>query len=169
MSNFEFPKLGGSKRPRLESPNETNYTFDKFFVIKMSEGSFSNVSPFLIHKALQSYFGSLANVRKQRDGSLLIEVSNNNQSQKALSINKLHTYEVTSTPHPSLNYIKGIVTCSDFSNCSEEEILENLESQGVVGVKRKISKRDGREFPSHNYILTFKVHNLPARINVGWY
>ena len=146
--NKDFPLLSGSfKRPRIESLTELIQTSDKFFIIKISEGSFKNISPFLIHKALQSYFGCLENVKKQRDGSLLIEVSNERQSQKALQMTKLHTYNVITSPHPSLNYLKGIITCSDFSNCTEEEILENLKTQGVISVRRMISKRKVRRSP----------------------
>lgn len=165
-----FPSLGGHKRPRTESisPIPMFKSFDRFFNIKPVSGTFKNVSPFLIHKSLSAQFGSLSDTKKLADGSLLIEVRNEDQSFIAQNLKKIHTFEVTCIPHKSLNTVKGVVTCSDLSNCSDEEILENLQSQGVISIYRLPQKKESSN-PSSTFILTFKLHQLPNKIYAGWY
>lgn len=163
-------KTSGSKRPRIESnPSSPEISiYDRFFKITMSTGSFKNVSPFLLHKALQSIFGTLSDTKKLADGSLLIEVTNEKQSKIASSLCMLHNYEVITQPHKSLNIIKGVVTCSDLSNCSDDEILDNLKSQGVTELFR-LPPRKGASGPSSTFILSFRLHQLPSKIHAGWY
>lgn len=172
---FTFPPLNpknGSKRPRIVSPemlNTENRTYTKYFVIKMNEGSFKTVSPFIIHKALTSTVGELDNVKKLNDGSLLIEVKNEKQSDLISKLIKLHTYEVFTEPHRSLNVTKGVITCQDLLNCNEAEILDNLKEYGVIGVRRITTKKNGEISPTASLILSFETHSLPERIKAGFH
>ena len=134
--------------------------YDKFFTIKRIDGSFKDSSPFVLYKSLQSYFGTLCDTKKLYDGSLLIEVSNEKQSFLAVKLDKLNGHEVTTAPHKSLNIIKGVVNCSDFVNCSDEEILENLKDQGVVEVKRIPTRNESGKSLPLSYCHSSCIHSL---------
>ena len=170
--SLNFPLLNRPKRPRIASPDiifNQNLCYDKYYIVKIIDGSFTNLSPFLIHKALTGYIGELENVRKQKDGSLMVVIKNEKQAEKILSMNTLHTYNVTVEPHKSLNTVRGVISCRDLLNCSEEEILDNLKDQCVTELKRIHTKKDGILIPTSSIILTFKTHSLPDRVKAGWY
>ena len=173
MSINDFPPLknhNGSKRPRVEiSSPSSPIAYDKFFVIKLETGTFKTISPFLIFKSLENYFGKLKDTKKLSDGSLLIEVSNEQQSTRASKYTKLDTYNVQTYPHPTLNILKGVITCKDMIHCSDQEILEHLQDQGVVHLRRIPNRKNGKDLPSSTFVLSFKTHTLPSRIHLAWY
>lgn len=166
-----FPPLIGSKRPRIVSPvlNQKNeIDFDKYFVIKRPNESLSNVSPFVIHKVIYNQVGEVESIKKLKDGSILVTVSNIKQSQKILELKKILDFEIIVEPHKTLNVCKGVVSSRDLLNCSEDEILDNLRNIGVIAVKRINSKKDGNLIPTPSIILTFRKSSLPDRIIAGY-
>lgn len=164
-----YPPCGSSKRPRIESPPLINkvLNYPRFFIIKRTdEESFSKISPFIIYKSLSAYFGTLKETRKLSDGNILIEVNNQKQSEMAINFDKLFNYGVSTTPHLSLNIIKGLVTCKELLLCSDEEIVSELHQQGVVGVYRLLSKND--KTPTGTFIMSFNLHSLPKILYAGY-
>ena len=140
----------------------------RFLIVKRKEGDFTKVSPFLIEKVLSGNIGNVKSARKIKEG-LLIESNNPTQSKKLLSLKKFHEFDVEVTPHMSLNYSKGVVTCQDLLNCSITEIMENLEGQGVIDVKRIMTRRNGVLVETASLILTFNSTKLPEKVRAGIY
>lgn len=69
--------------------------------------------------------------------------------------------------HPTLNTVQGVVFESDGVNHSEEYILENLKSQGVIAARR-IKKRDGKDLRNTPLVvLTFSGTTLPEYVLFG--
>ena len=73
--------------------------------------------------------------------------------------------------HIGLNQSKGILFDKDhdLDGIPEEEIKSELETQGVVSVKRFTKKRNDIIEPTNTYLLTFGMPTLPTNIKVGLY
>ena len=140
----------------------------RYLIIERVEGDFSTVSPFLIDKALTGLIGQVNSIRKIREG-LLVETKTAKQAKKLLDTKKFHEFDITVTPHNSLNYTKGVITCRDLLNCSMVEISENLAEQGVIEVKRITIMREGKRMESASLILTFNRDTLPKKVKAGFH
>ncbi|GBO31158.1 hypothetical protein AVEN_234928-1 [Araneus ventricosus] len=145
--------------------------FDKFFILKRKSSTnetFHSVSPFLVEKAISGYLGEIPSVRKLCSGDLLVEVNSQKQAQIIIKLNNLASIPVTVTPHPSLNFSKGVVSCGELLNTSIEEIADKLKSQGVTHVRR-ISMRKGEQLlDTKHLVLTFHGSKIPESIKAGY-
>ncbi|GBN26720.1 hypothetical protein AVEN_56155-1 [Araneus ventricosus] len=125
-------------------PERIGSAQSRFFILKRTSSTnetFHSVSPFLVEKAISGYLGEIPSVRKLRSGDLLVEVSSQKQAQIIIKLNNLASIPVTVTPHASLNFSKGVVSCAELLNTSIEEIADKLKSQGVTHVRRIYAKR----------------------------
>ncbi|XP_062609297.1 uncharacterized protein LOC134271053 [Saccostrea cucullata] len=131
----------------------------------------TKVSPFIIQKAIQGIIGTPKSVKKLRSGALLIEVTKKQQSTSLLSLKMLADIPVVGKIHSGLNQSKGILfdRDHDLDDIPEQEIQSELESQGVVFVKRFTKKRNDNIEPTNTYLLTFGIPTLPTSIKVGLY
>ena len=131
----------------------------------------TKVSPFIIQKGLQGIIGTPKSVKKLKSGALLIEVSKKQQSTSLLTLKDLAGIRVTSKIHYGLNQSKGVLfdRDHDLDDIPELEIQKELESQGVVHVKRFTKKRNNIVEPTNTYLLTFGIPALPSSIKVGFY
>ncbi|KAJ8930450.1 hypothetical protein NQ314_016777 [Rhamnusium bicolor] len=135
---------------------------------KESEDDFSKVSPFLISKTLYGLIGETKSVRKVKDG-LLVETSSNAQSKRLLEVRHFVDFQVNVVPHGTLDILKGVIYCTEFLNCSTDEICKGLKDKGVIGLSRIRTKRDGIFIDTPNHILTFNSFNLPSNIKAAYY
>lgn len=140
----------------------------RFFVIKRKEGSFQNISPFLIQKSLHSIIGDVKGVKKLRSGDLLVEVTTANQALNLSKCTALAHIPVSVTAHNSLNFSRGVIYERDLLYTSEAEILENLRQQNICNVRRITSRRDGVVTPTPLLTLTFETPTLPSFITAGY-
>ncbi|GBN38817.1 hypothetical protein AVEN_173375-1, partial [Araneus ventricosus] len=161
--------MGPPKQPPL-SGHSVNH-FDTFYIIKrVSEHNenFSNVSPFLVEKAITGSVGTVTSTKLMRSGDLLVEVASRKQAQQILKINSLSTIPISVQPHITLNSSKGVITCGRLLNLSNEEITQELGGQGVKDVRRINIRRDGELLPTKHFILTFNTPRLPEYIKAGY-
>ena len=151
-------------------------SWSRFLWIKGTDNErpLSKLLPFAVNKAIVAVLGSDPfNIRKLRNGEILIEVDKEDQSSKLLKTAKLHlTMEnvipITVSPHYSLNTKKGVIRCPDIKECSDEEML-GLKDEGVIKLDRISVFRDGQRKPTGAFILTFQSQTLPNYIRVGYY
>jgi hypothetical protein len=131
----------------------------------------TKVSPFIIQKSLQGIIGNPKSVKKLKSGALLIEVTKQQHSTSLLTTRDLAGIPVIGKEHFGLNQSKGILfnRDHDLDDIPEQEIQNELESQGVVNVKRFTKKRDGNIEQTNTYLLTFGMPVLPKTIKVGFY
>ncbi|GBN22722.1 hypothetical protein AVEN_68056-1 [Araneus ventricosus] len=137
----------------------------------MSDGSnetFHSVSPFLVEKAIISNIGEVKCTKKLRSGDLLVEVQSRKQSQQIVKLKKFSTIPITVSSHASLNSSKAVITCGELLNVPTEEILKELQSQGVSHVRRISIRRDGQLLNTKHLILTFESAKLPENIKAGY-
>ncbi|GBM69374.1 hypothetical protein AVEN_54171-1 [Araneus ventricosus] len=137
-------KSGPFSGQRIDSSSKRNI-FPTFFVIgriSSKNETFHGVSPFLVEKAITSGVGEVKSTKKLRSGDL-VEVESPKQAKEIAKIKSLSTIPVTVKPHATLNSSKGVISCDELLNESEEKITEELKSQGVIHVRRITIRRDG--------------------------
>ncbi|GBL75179.1 hypothetical protein AVEN_194425-1 [Araneus ventricosus] len=145
--------------------------FPTFFMIKRNSTSnetFHTVSPFLVEKAITATVGDVKSTKKLRSGDLLVEVQSRKQSEQIVKLKTFSNIPVTVSPHASLNYSKGVITCGELLNVPTEEILKELQGQGVSHVRRISIRRDGQLLNTKHLILTFDSAKLPEHIKAGY-
>ncbi|GBM74857.1 hypothetical protein AVEN_173922-1 [Araneus ventricosus] len=128
----------------------------------------SNVSPFLVEKAITGIVGTVTSTELTRSGDLLVEVSSRKQAQQILKLNSLSTIAISVQPHVTLNTSKGVITCGRLLNLSNEEITQELGGQRVKDVRRIKIRRDGELMPTKHFILTFNTPRLPEYIKAEY-
>nr|XP_042906831.1 uncharacterized protein LOC107454683 [Parasteatoda tepidariorum] len=152
----------------------TPYVYARYFIITLTNPiipntSFSKVSPFLIHKALLSALGEVASVRKLRSGDLLVQTTSEKQATALSNSTTICSFNVTVTPHKSLNTCRGVISQAEFIDDEESMILENLQDQHVVEVRRIKIRRNGQLIPTKHLILTFASPTVPSAVKLAWY
>ncbi|GBO20396.1 hypothetical protein AVEN_146339-1 [Araneus ventricosus] len=162
--------MGPLKKPPF-SGQPSNQIFDAFFIVKRvtdKNENFSNVSPFLVEKAITGSVGTVKSTKLIRSGDLLVEVACSKQAQQMLKLNALSTIPVSVKPHETLNTCKGVITCGRLLNLPNEEIAQELHGQGIKDVRRINIRRDGEFIPTKHFILTFHTPRLPEYIKAGY-
>ena len=94
--------------------------------------------------------------------------STRNQIENLLRITKFFDLEVKVALHSSLNTCKGVVRCPDLKGVSDQEILENMREQGVVGVRRIKVRRDETLKDTNTFVFTFNTSVLPKQLKVAF-
>ncbi|GBN56488.1 hypothetical protein AVEN_119340-1 [Araneus ventricosus] len=133
-----------------------------------SNETFHSVSPFLVEKAITETVGEVKSTKKLRSGDLLVEVHSRKQSQQIVKVQTFSNIPVTVSPHASLNSSKGVITCGELLNVPTDEILKELQGQGVSHVRRISIRRDGQLLNTKHLILTFDSSKLPENIKAGY-
>ncbi|GBM61029.1 hypothetical protein AVEN_264361-1 [Araneus ventricosus] len=62
----------------------------------------------------------------------------------------------------------GVITCGELLNVPTEEILKELQGQGVSHVRRVSIWMDGQLLNTKHLILTFDTAELPEQIKAGY-
>ncbi|XP_055928000.1 uncharacterized protein LOC129959202 [Argiope bruennichi] len=103
-----------------------------------------------------------------RSGDLLLEIDSKKQSQQLMKLKALANIPISVSPHSSLNFSKGVITCGELFNVPLEETSAELKKQGVTHVRQISIRRDGQLFPTKHSVLTFHTPNLPEYIYAGY-
>ena len=177
------PLLMDRKRTRTTLDMTTNLdspqicSWPRFLLVKGTddERPLCRLSPFAVNKAIVAILGSDPfNIKKLRNGNILVEVDKEAQSNKMMKTTKLNltmdnAIPIEVQPHYSLNTKKGVIRCPDIKECTDEEILEGLKDEGVIKLDRITVFRDGNRKQTGTFILTFQSQTLPKYIRVGYY
>jgi len=141
--------------------------FDKYFLIRFPGVTINTDINFIeTDKDLRRQVGSLKKITKAGKSILLVESSNAAQTNKLKQLKKLGNLSVVVEPHSKFNFSKGVVRSKSFKHNTEEELQEQLESQGVVSVQRMKMRRDGEWTDSDTYVLTFNLSSCPKVIKI---
>ncbi|XP_041369839.1 uncharacterized protein LOC121383807 [Gigantopelta aegis] len=146
----------------------SSQNWPRFLVISSTDdGALNKLSPFAIQKAIVGLAGEPKSVKKIKNG-LLVECSTDKHSTCLLKSTVFCNVPIKVTPHTSLNSSKGVIRCRDLEGVTEEEICENLSSQGVTAVRRIKVRRNNDLLPTNTCILTFNVPTLPQSVKAGY-
>ena len=135
-------RLQTKKRNLSESDTENEAVdFPRFIVIEsLEEVCLAKFSPFLIEKVISTR-ASPKNVKKTRNGNLLVEVDNRRQAENILKIKtKCRVYL-----HEKLNTSKGVIRSRELALATEDEIASALGKQGVTNMREYLLKKVNNE------------------------
>ena len=110
--------------------------------------------------------GKTKKTSKLNKSSLLIEVKSEAQGKKLKAIKSLSNITVTTELHRTLNIVKGTVLSETMSQCTTEELMSKLKSQGVTKIKCMKTKVNNVLIDTNRYILTFQRTKLPTLIKL---
>ncbi|GBN67626.1 hypothetical protein AVEN_212184-1 [Araneus ventricosus] len=160
-------KSGPFSGQRIDSSFKRK-SFATFFIISRISSkneTFHGLSPFLVEKAITGSVGDVKATKKLRSGDLLIEVESPKQAKEITKLKSLSTIPVAVKPHATLNSSKGVISCGELLNESEEKITEELKSQGVI----HISYQEARKLiksriptPGNSYVSAVKKSTAPS-------
>jgi len=183
MASHHFPKSSKTKRPRKRPSSDSESSDSEYERIKATSEEFwprflvitgtdkekpvSAINPFALNKCLQGIAGTLASVKKLRDGDLLVECNKKAQALNLLATTTMMNVPVKVSQHGSLNSSQGVIRTPDLANLSEKEIKDGFADQGVTHVKRCKVKRNGNLVPTNTYFLTFSTTKLPSIVYAG--
>ena len=161
----------GEHECNLSQKPEVSYP--RFIVLKpvYSHQPLTKLSPFAVAKSIQGRFGTVNQVKKMKDGSLLIEASRNIQAKHILDTHNFLDIDVDAEAHHSLNTSKGVIRDyhQDLKDMTDDDIRKELASQGVTKVSRFILKKDNKEIKTNTLFLNFDTHKPPEKIKIGYY
>ena len=162
-----------SKRPYIESSDSDSDSpfssyFPHFIVLEsLEEKSLAKVSPFVIQKTLSGIV-TPKSVKKLKNGTLLVEIDRKTYAENLLKLKTFFNIKIKSYPHTTLNTSRGVIKSSELSLCNLEEIKTNLNSQGVIDVRRISIRRNSETIETNTYILTFNHPQVPKEIKIGY-
>ncbi|GBL82178.1 hypothetical protein AVEN_252372-1 [Araneus ventricosus] len=143
-------------------------TEDTRFLILHTPKTFHRVSPFLVQRLISSIIGDVKDTKKLPSGDLLIEAASKAQISVMRSLEELGDFPIEVTPHRTLNYSRGVISEPDIFDCSETELIEELQSQKVCAAHRIKVERSGSLISTKHIILTFCRPELPKSIHTGY-
>ena len=127
-------------------------------------------SIFALNIAIKGMGGNYKSVKQLNRGrQVLVHFDNKKYSENLLNkTDKLVDIPVKVSPHRTLNYRRCVIFCKELAGMDEEEIANELKSQGVVKVERMKRRKDGQLIPTDSYILTVETQTIPKEIKVGF-
>ena len=145
----------------------TNKYYKKFYTIKSNSGrNLAEINVIRANKHMENILkGKPKKITELRDGSLLVEVLNEQQSNNIANITNLDGVQVEVTQHAKLNQVKGTIRYTNQPKYSPDDILSELKDTETYQTKRYI---DGILMDSPIYILTFEACTIPQEISIGW-
>ena len=143
----------------------------RFILISSETGLFENKSLAWVQTVMRGILGKeeKADLAKTiQGGKLLVKTKNPKQTEKLLKTKKVMDIEVLVEDHPSFNRCQGKVYAPDMITLSEQEVKEQLESYGVVDVKRITKEKEGKKTNTPLLILTFNRISMPNEIRFDY-
>ncbi|XP_053949295.1 uncharacterized protein LOC128857568 [Anastrepha ludens] len=144
----------------------------KFIIIKSTDvsNSLSKYSVFAKKKAIDGISTEYLSVSLLRDGSLLILTKSLKVAEKFIKCKNFGGLcPVSVTLHEALNTCKGTIFDKNLANTDEKEILEALNSQGVVGIFKFTKTINNIKVPTGRIVLSFNLYKVPLTIDIAWY
>jgi hypothetical protein len=175
MSNLNknTPPSNEEKKRKLNSDSSSDdeppSSFAPFLVVEPVDKQVQlTQSVFATQKYATSAIGDIKSAKRLRSGVLLLEVRSRAQYNLAMSLTKWLDVDVKVSEHRGLNTCRGVIRCRDLRDCSEDEILDALQSQNVIAVRHVMTKRDGNQQPTNTFILTFRLTSPPTHITAAY-
>jgi len=90
-------------------------------------------------------------------------------SDQARQFGWLSCHSHSASPHKTLNSCKGVIRCRPLVDCDKEEILHELQSQGVTDIYNILTKDDsGSRRNTNTFIIMFKAASVLKHIKIGY-
>ena len=166
----ESDESSDSDQTTQQPTSQATLNVPRFLVVTSQDKDrkVSDLSPFVKEKNIQSIAGHPKSIKRLQSGDLLLEVEKNAHVTAVLATKKLFDLKVKISLHNTLNTSKGVIRCQDLGPCTDDEILDNLKSEGVIHVRNIQVRRNGALKRTTTYVLTFNTPVLPKTIKVAY-
>ena len=164
------PPAGGGTDPGTSTRAQDR----KVLLVELEKGS--KLNTFQISQGLSRY-GSVTRMLRLSEHRYEVVMSNDEATTKLLAATEL-TFKGRNKPsssipisvklHPTKNSTRGVITCWDLEDASEEDIVAEMQEQGVTAARKITKKRDNQETSTGTIILSFNGSQLPEKVRVGW-
>lgn len=148
----------------------TTDQYRKFFTIQSTTGeNLSEIDTITANKQImEALSGQPKRITEVKEGHLLIEVNNEQQSRAIARITSLSNVPVKVEPHNQLNKTKGTIRYNNKPNHTDELILKELRPYGATEIYQIKTKRNGVLQNTPIYIVSFERNTLPPAVSIGW-
>ena len=102
------------------------------------------------------------------NNTIIIQTTNQKQSEKMLKWKRFGKLKIKTYPHPTLNFLNGVINPPDLTSCSLEEIRLHLKPPGITDVRRISITKETRTIDTNTYILSFNKLITPTSIRIGY-
>lgn len=161
-STFTNPASSGASLP-IE---DTIPDGEAYVLLQKSDGSAMNRNPFANLRELKRVCPRYSGARTLRSGRFLIKSTCIEETRRILSLETWGGQPVNVTICDRLNSCQGLIHSLDMLDMSEQEILEELSTQGVTEVTRLRSSHPDSVNPMIR--LRFRGLHLPRKILCGY-
>ena len=144
--------------------------FPRYYMIEGTDETrpMSKTTPTKGNLILRSLIGTVERVIRLGNGNLIVGLQREGQVSNLMGITSFGNSPCKVSPHTSMNSKKGVIRCSAYKGIAEEEIVEDLSSEGVTNAKKTYYQRDGQKRETATIILTFDCPELPKEIKAGY-
>jgi hypothetical protein len=174
FNSYSTTKLKpNEKRKRVDIfDSDSNKGYIKYLIMEskdQNQQDLTTISPFKIYRGIQNIVGDEINkLTKLRNGMLLIETKNEEQTKKLLSATLLEDIPIECTKHRTMNTCKAVIKCRDLRDVDDVEITKELAEQGVTNSQHITVRRNDQIQNTNTIILTFDRIIAPIAIKVGY-
>ncbi|XP_036322389.1 uncharacterized protein LOC118736404 [Rhagoletis pomonella] len=142
----------------------------KYLTISSTNNQLAKLSPFIIKKGIDAISTQIDSIKQLKDGSLLVLARNSKIADKFLKTKTLsNVCPITVKLQENLNTVKGMIYAPCLNFVKEEEIIEELKSQGVSGIYKFTRTLDGKTMPTGKMAVNFDLYHLPKTLDIAWY
>lgn len=130
------------------------------------EMAFSKMSPFQIARELDHKVKPVHSAKPLRAGALLVRTVSSEQTRKLLRITSFLGRPVKAEIAKHLNTVEAVAYAPSIQDTPNEELVSELQDQGVIGVYKPRARPDGRP----NNLVRFKFRGLsyPESVTIGY-
>ena len=166
----ESDESSDSDQTTQQPTSQPTLNIPRFLVVKSEEKDrkVSDLSPFAMEKCIQSIALHPKSIQRLKSGDLLLEVEKQSHVTNFLTTKILLDLKVKISLHNTLNTSKGVIRCQDLGPCTDDEILDNLKSEGVFHVRIIKVRRNGVLKRTNTYVLTINTPVLPKKIKTAY-
>lgn len=97
---------------------------------------------------------------------LFVLTINDIQSLRLIKAKKTMVLDIEVASHSTLNTSKGVVVCRDILNCTEEEIVDGLQEQGIVVCCHSNTRCNRVVVPSASQVLTLVKRSVQRTLKL---
>jgi len=160
------------EKHRTFSQNFLKKKYTKFFTIEATNPD-QNLGKVNVIKANKELIAALNGTKPKkvdelRNGTLLVEVQNDEQGQYIRRLTALDKIPVKVSEHAYLNQTKGTIFYKNRCEFTENEIMEEFAPFKVTNVYRTTRKVINETIPGNVYVVTFNMCELPEEVTIGW-
>lgn len=164
MLNLKFANTNNVLKTTAES--------EKILFIERTcdDKKFPGISPFLLKKVIDNAAGGpVITAKLTREGKIFVHTKDRKQASKIMTISHMISYNVIVKEDEKRNKSVGVIFCPDLKYSSDDEILKELGSQHVSGLKRMTKKNtEGNIYETGLYFLTFDMQAIPKEMKIGY-